>query len=117
MVFNLALASGANIPAEFLDAFNVPSAPVAARNPAQFSRLVVPRNDSSVPTVNLFIDGYSPSLKYAASVIDACVDQTTYALRCTSAPSYIGTATCGPNAPVSPTIIHLLPIPSIQAPN
>ncbi len=100
MVFNLALSAGANT--EFLNVFNGPTGPVAARSPGQFSRLVVPRNDSSVPTVNLFIDGLSPSMKYAASVVDACTDETTYALRCTSAPSFIGTSTCGPNAPVSP---------------
>ncbi|KAK4120564.1 hypothetical protein N657DRAFT_579689 [Parathielavia appendiculata] len=39
-------------------------------------------------------------MKYAASIIDACVDQTTYALRCTSGPSYIRTDVCGANAGV-----------------
>ncbi len=106
MVFNLALsAAGANT--EFLNAFNVPTGPVAARSPGQFSRLVVPRNDSSVPTVNLFIDAAYSSAQYAASVVDACKDQTTYALRCTSGPSFVGTATCGPNAPVSPPALTI----------
>ncbi|KAL2131060.1 hypothetical protein VTI74DRAFT_5599 [Chaetomium olivicolor] len=101
MAFNLAGAVGANT--EFLNAFQLSgpaSGPVAARG--QFPGLVVARNDSesSVPTVNMFIDGKSRSMKYAASIIDACAAQTTYALRCTSGPVYLGSSVCGANAPV-----------------
>ncbi len=53
-------------------------------------------------TVNLFInDGFDGDAGYAASVIGACVDQTTYALRCTSGPPEVGSETCGPDAVVS----------------
>lgn len=103
--FNLAAAvAGANN--DFLNAFQQ-SGPVAARG--ELSRLVVARNDSSVPTINMFIDGESPSMGYAASIIDACVDQTTYALRCTSGPSYIPETLCGADAIVSPIRTLLFP--------
>ena len=53
-------------------------------------------------TVNLFInDGFDGDAGYAASVIGACVDQTTYALQCTSGPPEVGSETCGPDAVVS----------------
>jgi hypothetical protein len=98
MAFHLAEVAGANT--DLLNAFH-PAGPVAARG--QFARAVVPRNDSSaVPTVNMFIDGASESMEWAASIVDACGGQTTYALRCTSGPSYMmDQTTCGSNAPVS----------------
>ncbi|KAK4164364.1 hypothetical protein QBC43DRAFT_50025 [Cladorrhinum sp. PSN259] len=90
-------AAGAN--ADFLSVFQ-PTGRVAARG--QHPKLVVARNDSSVPTINMFIDGDTSlgSFKYAGSIIDACVDRTTYALRCTSGPSFVGANTCGPNAQI-----------------
>ena len=97
MAFNLANAAGANT--DFLNAFHVGGADVAARG--QFPRLVVARNDSNVPTINMFIDGESPRLKYAASIVDVCGGETTFALRCTSGPAYIPSRQCGANAVVS----------------
>ncbi|KAK4096696.1 hypothetical protein N658DRAFT_501265 [Parathielavia hyrcaniae] len=47
----------------------------------------------------MFIDGDSEDLMYAASIIGACADQTTYALRCTSGPRYYSEA-CNPTAPI-----------------
>ncbi len=59
------------------------------------------RNDSSTNnTVNLFINGASPNMKYAGSIVSACVDQTVYAVRCTSGPELVGTVSCGSDAPV-----------------
>lgn len=93
--FNLAAAAAAHLGPDFLDAFQ-PAGPVAARD--QTPGHLIARNDSSVPTVNLFLDNPIESLEYAASVIDACVDQTTYAIQCTD-----GIYGCGANAMVSPT--------------
>lgn len=56
---------------------------------------------NSTVTVNMFIDSENSDYEYAASIITACVDQTVYALQCTSAPDTVGAATCGPNAAVS----------------
>ncbi|KAJ4286890.1 hypothetical protein N0V88_007834 [Collariella sp. IMI 366227] len=86
MAVNLANAAGANI--EFLDIFQQ-ARPVAARG--QAPRAILARNDSSVPTINMFIDGESPSMKWVASIVNACGGETTLALRCTAGPS------CGPN--------------------
>jgi len=52
-------------------------------------------------TVNMFIDAQGSDYGYAASVITACVDQTVYALQCTSGPVGVGSQTCGPNGVVS----------------
>ncbi|RYC65234.1 hypothetical protein CHU98_g997 [Xylaria longipes] len=51
-------------------------------------------------TVNLFIDATDADTydyEYAASVVDACVSRTVYALRCTSGPSEF----CGANAAIA----------------
>ncbi|KAH8892888.1 hypothetical protein GQ53DRAFT_745883 [Thozetella sp. PMI_491] len=66
----------------------------------EFPSLVARNGTSTNATVNLFIDGFSQEQKYGASIISACGDATVYAIQCTSAPSYIGTATCGRNAPI-----------------
>jgi len=55
-------------------------------------------------TVNLFIDSAYSAGEYDASIITACVDQTVYAIRCTTAPGFVGSETCGPNAVVSLTL-------------
>jgi hypothetical protein len=53
-------------------------------------------------TVNLFInDGLGGDAGFAASVVGACVDQTTYAIRCTSGPPDVGSLTCGSAGAVS----------------
>lgn len=58
-------------------------------------------------TVNMFIDAQSNDFEYAASIITACVDQTVYALQCTSAPVGVDPSACGPNAGVSFTLLHM----------
>jgi hypothetical protein len=69
------------------------------------SRLQARDNSTaSNSTVNLFLGSGGAEFRdwdYAASIITACVDQTVYAIQCTSAPQSVGSATCGPNAPVS----------------
>lgn len=66
------------------------------------------RNTSTeTDTVNLFIDSVNEDYEYAASIVTACVDQTVYALQCTSAPLGEGTAACGVNAPVNFDILTL----------
>jgi hypothetical protein len=58
-------------------------------------------NHNGTPFVKLFIDdGFGGDAAYAGSIVNACADQTVYAVRCTSGPAFVGTATCGPNAPV-----------------
>ena len=98
---NLAAAVGANVNPEFLNAFH-PAGPVAARGQAPG---LVARNDSSVPTVNIFLDNIEPDLEFAASIVDACVAETTYALHCTAGPAFY----CDPDSPVSPTNNHKRP--------
>ena len=57
---------------------------------------------SATPSINLFInDEFNGDAGYAASIITAYTDATVYALRCTSGPALIGSATCGPSAVVS----------------
>jgi hypothetical protein len=84
----------------------LPNAPVVER--MNFPRLDVGNNSSSTnnsttggQSVNLFMDAMDPDMKFVASVVAACKDQTVYAIQCTTAPSYIPTAACGPQAPVS----------------
>lgn len=112
MALNLVAGlAGTTAPEGLLNAF-LPAAPVAVRGlPHHAPRMVVPRNDSSVPTVNMFIDGASPEMKYAASIVDVCADTTTFALRCTAGPSTIISGACGSNGPVRPPS----PIPSWRA--
>lgn len=102
MALNLAAGlAGAGTP-ELLNAF-LPAAPVAVRGlPHHAPRMVVPRNDSSVPTVNMFIDGVSPRMQYAASIVDVCAGTTTFALQCTSGPSSLTSGVCGANGVVRP---------------
>ena len=58
-------------------------------------------------TVNLFInDAFNGNAGYAASVVGACVDQTTYAIRCTSGPAYVGSLACGSAGAVSKKLHH-----------
>ncbi|KAJ4290797.1 hypothetical protein N0V88_006547 [Collariella sp. IMI 366227] len=85
MALNFASAVGAN--SDFLKVVQ----PIAARG--QISRIVRARNDSSVPTVNMFIDG-NKNAEFVASIVDACGGQTTFALRCTA-----GGSGCSPNGP------------------
>lgn len=75
------------------------------QGPAPYA-VINARNNSATPTargdtVNMFVDSLYDDVEFAASVVTACVDQTVYAIQCTSAPSSIGTKTCGPNGPVS----------------
>ncbi|CZS96337.1 uncharacterized protein RAG0_05707 [Rhynchosporium agropyri] len=73
------------------------------------------RQNSTAPvsndTVNMFIDSIDKDWGYAASVIEACGGQTVLALQCTSAQSFVGSQTCGPNGEkatvtVNPTTYH-----------
>ncbi|KAK1828714.1 hypothetical protein QBC39DRAFT_264588 [Podospora conica] len=92
MALNLASLAGAAEP-EFLNAFHH-AAPVAVRG------LVAPRqsNDSTVPIVNMFVDGVSSENEYAASIIDVCAGATTFALRCTAGPVSLNAGSCADDA-------------------
>ncbi|KAK1750082.1 hypothetical protein QBC47DRAFT_418385 [Echria macrotheca] len=95
MAFNLAGAAfkGVNgVNGDLVNAFQ-PTPAVAARS--QFPKAVVPRNDSNVPTINMFVDGVDEDMEYAASIIDVCPERTTYAIQCTSGPSYLTAGVCG----------------------
>ncbi|KAH8905744.1 hypothetical protein BR93DRAFT_968978 [Coniochaeta sp. PMI_546] len=94
MSFNAVAAVGAGH--DLFQAFQL-GAPVAGRSDV---RTVVARNDSG-STVNLFIDGESPKMQYAASIVEACSERTVYAIHCTKGPSTVGGAMCGPNAPIA----------------
>jgi len=102
MALHLAALAAGGANTDFLNAFQPSAEKVAARS--EFPKAVVARNDSGVPTVNMFVDGGSSDLEYAASVIGACNGQTTYAIRCTAGsdtPSFLLENPCGPNAVVS----------------
>ncbi|KAL2070278.1 hypothetical protein VTL71DRAFT_13304 [Oculimacula yallundae] len=64
-----------------------------------------PRQNSTAPasndTINMFIDSQDKDWKYAASIVEACADQTIIALQCTSGDSFVGSSTCGPNAQIA----------------
>ncbi|KAK4101263.1 hypothetical protein N658DRAFT_426032 [Parathielavia hyrcaniae] len=47
----------------------------------------------------MFIDGKSAELEYAASIVNVCGDQTTYALQCTGGHRYYSD-TCNANGPI-----------------
>ncbi|KAK4464943.1 hypothetical protein QBC42DRAFT_294589 [Cladorrhinum samala] len=99
MALHLAALAAGGANTDFLNAFQPSAEKVAARS--EFPKAVVARNDSGVPTVNMFVDGGSSDLEYAASVIGACNGQTTYAIRCTAGsdtPSFLLENPCGPNA-------------------
>jgi hypothetical protein len=70
-------------------------------------RVLAPRNETAMSsdTVNLFIDAIDENFGYAASIVEACVEQTVYALQCTS--GNVGSATCGPNGAVSFPVFFL----------
>jgi hypothetical protein len=74
------------------------SSTITAAAVAALASVALAQNNS----VNMWIDdALNGQGLYAASVVGACKDQTTYALRCTSArDSDIGSRTCGPAAPV-----------------
>merc|ERR1711939_1175217 len=59
-----------------------------------------PRQNSTTPsdTINMFIESMDGDWEYAASIVEACADQTILALRCTSGGDIVGSSTCGPNA-------------------
>ncbi|OIW23848.1 hypothetical protein CONLIGDRAFT_637090 [Coniochaeta ligniaria NRRL 30616] len=95
MSFNAIAAVGAGT--DLFQAIQL-DAPLAGRSNI---RTLVARNDSSGSTVNLFIDALSPDMQYAASIVEACVERTVYAIHCTKGPSSIGSATCNPNAPIA----------------
>ncbi|KAG4416092.1 hypothetical protein IFR04_010795 [Cadophora malorum] len=59
-----------------------------------------PRQNSTTPsdTINMFIESMDGDWEYAASIVEACADQTILALRCTSGGDFVGSSTCGPNA-------------------
>jgi hypothetical protein len=69
-----------------------------------------PRQNTTQPTandtVNIFIDSTNEDWEYAASIIEACSDQTVLALQCTSGGDFVGTETCGPNAAVRHIPFH-----------
>ncbi|KAK0738018.1 hypothetical protein B0T18DRAFT_335199 [Schizothecium vesticola] len=46
----------------------------------------------------MFVGGAERNIRFAASIVDACADATTYALRCTSGPAMISPGICGANA-------------------
>lgn len=79
------------------------------------ARLAAAQDNSSVPTVNMFIDdGLDGDESYAASIVCAGASETIYALQCTDEGSMgVGSATCGPNAevrtPAPPSIPTYLP--------
>lgn len=91
---------------------------------AALARLVAAQDNSSVPTINMFIDdkrfgneSYGSSnlfiddkgdgnQSYAASIVCAGASETMYAMRCTDAgpgSSDVDWRICGPNADVRPT--------------
>lgn len=66
-----------------------------------------PRQNGSAPesTVNMFVDSVGEDWKWAASIVEACADQTVMALQCTAGgggvqAGFVGSTTCGPNAQV-----------------
>ncbi|PBP28229.1 hypothetical protein BUE80_DR000823 [Diplocarpon rosae] len=90
---------------------NVPNLPwltpaLTPRVPDTHAALALPalqrrQNESSSAasaSVDLFIDSTDANWEYAASIIEACADQTVYALQCTAGGSLVGAQTCGPNA-------------------
>lgn len=101
MSFNLAAAAAGSADLNLLNVFH-PSPQVAARG--QFPQAVVPRNDSNVPIINMFMDSAAENMEYVASIVDVCPDRTTFAVRCTSGPSYLESGVCGSEAVVRPTI-------------
>jgi len=76
-------------------------AAVAATALAGFA-VAADNSASSDNTVQLFIDdALNGKGRYAASVVNACKDQTVYAIQCTSdTGGYVGSRTCGAAAPV-----------------
>lgn len=75
------------------------------------ARLAAAQDNSSVPTINMFIDdGLDGDESYAASIVCAGASETIYAMQCTDEGSMgVGSATCGPNAEVRPPAFSSLP--------
>lgn len=75
------------------------------------TRLAAAQDNSSVPTINMFIDdGLDGDESYAASIVCAGASETIYAIQCTDEGSMgVGSATCGPDAEVHPTAPTSLP--------
>lgn len=75
------------------------------------ARLVAAQDNSSVPTINMFIDdGLDGDESYAASIVCAGPSETIYAMQCTDEGSMgVGSATCGPDAEVRPPALSSLP--------
>lgn len=75
------------------------------------ARLVAAQGNSSVPTINMFIDdGLDGDESYAASIVCAGPSETIYAMQCTDEGSMgVGSATCGPDAEVRPPAPSSLP--------
>jgi hypothetical protein len=66
------------------------------------ARLAAAQYNSSVPTINMFIDdGLDGDESYAASIVCAGASETIYAVRCTDEGTVgVGSVTYGPNAGV-----------------
>ena len=96
----MAFAIGAaNVPS--LGDFHAPG--LRARMDHSSLPILNTRNTSSSgnDTVNLFLDALYEDFEYGASIVEACADQTVYAIQCTDGPAYVGSETCGPNGAVS----------------
>lgn len=65
---------------------------------------------SSGPSVSLFMDADDNDFEFAASIVEACVSTTVYAIQCTSYPGGYSTDICGRNAPVCLPAFPSLPI-------
>ncbi|KAI3394972.1 hypothetical protein diail_2030 [Diaporthe ilicicola] len=66
------------------------------------ARLAAAQDNSSIPTINMFVDdGLDGDESYAASIVCAGASETIYAIRCTDEGTVdAGSATCGPDAEV-----------------
>lgn len=80
------------------------------------ARLAAAQDNSSIPTINMFIDdGLDGDESYAASIVCAGASETIYAVQCTDEGTVdVGSATCGPDAQVRPLLDTqpTTPIPS-----
>lgn len=66
------------------------------------ARLAAAQGNSSIPTINMFIDdGLDGDESYAASIVCAGATETIYAIQCTDEGRVdVGSETCGPNGNV-----------------
>lgn len=95
--FSAALGAAPN--PEFNNLF---AAPVVEERARRFLPIAARANGTTGPTISLFMDSADDDFHFAASIVDACVSTTVYAIQCTSHPSRSYTDACGPNAPVPP---------------